>query len=176
MPASARIDACARCRAEPPVWRSAAAPLRYEGVARDVLLGFKLGGERRAADAIAAWMARCAPPGDVMTAVPSTRRSVVTRGFDPAGMLASALGDLLDRPVVPLLRKTRETQDQAGLDARARRRNLAGAFAPARRMTGARVLLVDDVMTTGATAEACGRALLAGGAAEVGVLTAARAG
>jgi ComF family protein len=144
-----------------------------------VLLAFKVGGERRAARAMAEMMvesARCLP-ADVVTFVPATRRAVVARGFNPAEELARPLAGALRLPFRPMLRKLRETADQASL-ARARRaRNLRGAFAvravPA---AAGRVLLVDDVMTTGSTANECARALRRSGAAEVVVLVFARAG
>jgi len=137
---------------------------------------FKLGGERRAAPAMASMMLRVARDLDAerLTFVPSSRRSMAERGFNPAEALARPLARALRLPCGPLLRKIRETADQAELGRDARRHNLAGAF-HARRTRG-RILLVDDVMTTGATGDACARALLEAGAAEVVVATFARAG
>jgi predicted amidophosphoribosyltransferase len=125
---------------------------------------------------MAEMMARCVRPltTDVITFVPASRTSMAERGFNTAHELARALASLVRTPCTGLIRKTRETADQASLGRDQRRRNLAGAFraGPAR----GRVLLVDDVMTTGATADACARALRAAGALDVMVLTFARAG
>jgi predicted amidophosphoribosyltransferase len=139
-------------------------------------MSFKLGGERRAARKMAEMMSRCAAQmqGDALTFVPSSRTSMAERGFNSAQELARGLSRLVGVPCVRLLRKTRETADQAALDRAGRRTNLAGAFvsAPPPR----RVILVDDVMTTGTTADSCARALRAAGALDVTVVTFARAG
>ena len=141
-----------------------------------MLMSFKLGGERRAARPMAGLMAGCARElqADVITFVPSSRASLAERGFNTARELARALAPLVRTPCSGLLRKTRETADQAALGRDQRRRNLAGAFRADRAM--GRVLLVDDVMTTGATADACARALRAAGAPDVMVVTFARGG
>ncbi len=167
---------CTDCRAPVPAFGVARAPAAYRGVARDVLMSFKLGGERRAARPMAALMAQQARAinADAITFVPASRTSIAERGFNTAHELARALSPLVRLPCVRLLRKTHETADQASLDRTGRRTNLAGAFAA--RRAPHRLLLVDDVMTTGATADACARALLSAGALEVNVLTFARAG
>jgi competence protein ComFC len=137
---------------------------------------FKLGGERRAAPSMARVMMRATNDltADVVTFVPSSPKSMGERGFNPAEALARPLSRTLRLPCRPLLRKIRSTTDQAELGRDERRRNLMGAFR-ARRVAG-RVLLVDDVMTTGATADACARALREAGADQVLVVTFARAG
>lgn len=168
-------SACVRCRAAPPAFRRARAPFAYAGPARDALIAFKLAGERRAVRALAAEMAAAAAgtlAGDAMCFVPALPRASRARGFNPAEALARAVAPRLRIPVVPLIRKVRETADQAGLLRPARLANLRGAF----RANGApeEVLLVDDVMTTGATAEECARALQTAGARLVDVLTLAR--
>lgn len=138
-------------------------------------MAFKIGGERRAAGHLAAMMvdASAGLDGAFVTFVPSTRRALAARGFNPARELARHVARALDVPCLPLLRKVRETADQAGLSREQRSRNLAGAFtsAPAR----GTALLIDDIMTTGATAQACSRALMDAGIAKVGILTFARA-
>lgn len=162
---------CARCRDLAfDVGRAAAV---YDGPARDAMLAFKLGGERRAARDLAAAMARVVPAADVVTAVPSTRRAKAARGFNPAEELARHVAMTMNRPYGRLLAKIRETADQAGLGRTDRRANLAGAF-KARPVEGD-VLVVDDILTTGATADACARALREAGAAKIGILTFATA-
>jgi ComF family protein len=139
-------------------------------------MSFKLGGERRAARPMARMMARNVRDlaADAITFVPASRTSMAERGFNTAHELARSLAHLVRTPCIGLLRKTRETADQAALGRDQRRVNLSGAFRAGH--TPRRVLLVDDVMTTGATADACARALRAAGALDVMVLTFARAG
>src|SRR5262249_36870465 len=101
------------------------------------------------------------------------------RRYNQAALLASALGHLSGKPAVnDLLLRRRRTPSQGGLGALARQRNVAGAFAVDRRrrplLAGKRVLLVDDVLTTGATVAACASMLLRGGARAIDVLTLAR--
>ena len=170
------VSRCADCREPEPAFSVARAPAAYRGVARDVLMSFKLGGERRAARSMAVMMARCAETmrADALTFVPSSRASMAERGFNTAHELARALSKVVRLPTVRLLRKIRETADQASLDRAGRRMNLAGAFVSA--PAPPRITLVDDVMTTGATADACARALRAAGALHVLVVTFARAG
>lgn len=156
------------CTAGSRVFDKAASAALYDGPARDALLRFKIGGERRAArvfaDAIEPLL------DDLpLTYVPSTRRALAERGFNPAEAIARATG----RATLALLRKTRETSDQSGLDRRARRANLSQAFEPAA-TPPERLILIDDILTTGATAEACADALKAGGAKVVSVVTFAR--
>lgn len=154
------------CRAR--TFDSAAAAVLYEGPARDALLRFKVGGERRAARAFASAMLPRLPDMPT-TFVPSTRRAVAERGFNPAEAIARATG----RPILPLLRKARNTIDQSGLGRAARAANLDSAFEPTQESPD-EVILIDDIMTTGATAEACANALKRAGARRVLVVTFAR--
>ncbi|HEX9711400.1 MAG TPA: ComF family protein [Actinomycetota bacterium] len=176
---------CARCSepggrgrcCEGLAFDAARAPYRYAGPARDALMSFKLGGERRAARAMAARMAPVAPPADAITFVPSSPKALAQRGFDPAEQLARALAPLLGLPCRRLLRKARETSDQAALGRSARLANLRDVFVAARGpIPQGTILLVDDVMTTGATAHGCARALKVAGTSKLEVLTFARAG
>jgi predicted amidophosphoribosyltransferase len=101
------------------------------------------------------------------------------RRYNQAALLARALARATDRPCIPdLLRRVRRTPSQGRLGRAERQRNVAGAFRPhprhLDRLAGARVLLVDDVLTTGSTARAAAKALLAAGAAAVDVVTLAR--
>jgi predicted amidophosphoribosyltransferase len=148
----------------------------YEGPAREALKAFKLLGERRTARWLAKRMVSVARPlgGNVVTWVPSTRASEAARGFNPAEELARPLARSLRLPIRRLLTKRRETLDSAGLSREQRRANLFEAFA-ARGVATGHVLLVDDIFTTGATADGCSRALRLAGAREVSVVTFARA-
>ncbi|MFA5891206.1 MAG: ComF family protein [Actinomycetota bacterium] len=175
-PSMRPVAGCAACcRARPP-WRFARAAAVYEGPARDALMTFKLGGERRAAHGLAAAMVESSAglSRTAVTFVPATRRAVAVRGFNPARELSRQVARALGVQCVGTLRKTRETRDQAGLGRLERRENLRGAFAAVARPPRS-LLLVDDVMTTGATAAECARALLNAGVVEIDVLTFARA-
>jgi predicted amidophosphoribosyltransferase len=147
----------------------------YEGPAREALKAFKLLGERRAARWITRRMIHVARPleGSVVTWVPSTRASEAARGFNPAEELARPLAHSLRLPARRLLAKRRDTLDSSGLSKEQRRVNLLDAFT-ARRAIAGHVLLVDDIFTTGATADECAKALRLAGAREVSVVTFAR--
>jgi ComF family protein len=176
-PENVPVPRCSDCRERELAFDRARAAASYEGPAREALKAFKIGGERRTGRTLAHWMV---PPAlslggvNVVTWVPSTRRSDAARGFTPAEELARPLARALALPARRLLAKTRETKDQAALSRRERRVNQVAAFA-ANARPPARVLLVDDIMTTGATADACASALKAGGARRVLVVTFARA-
>jgi ComF family protein len=176
-PADTPVPRCSDCRDRDVAFDRARAAAAYEGPAREVLKSFKLRGERRTAREIARWMVPAALSlgrTDIVTWVPSTRRSEAERGFNPAEELARHLSRSLALRRARLLTKIRTTADQAGLTRTQRRANLRGAFAPAARIP-ARVLLVDDVMTTGSTVDECASALKTAGAQRVTVVTFARA-
>ena len=137
----------------------------------------KYRGVRGVGRALAAAMTTCAPgPADVVTWVPLTRRRKAERGFDQAKILAVRVGGELGVPVRGLLRRAVSTGPQALRDAAERRAAMRGSFVVRDRASvPARVLLVDDVLTTGATAAACAEALLRAGASRVTLLVAARA-
>jgi len=114
---------------------------------------------------------------DVLVPVPLHPRRLRERGFNQSALLAEEIGRRTGRAVCPdALVRRRDTLPQAGLTAAARRRNVEGAFAVRRRasVAGRTVLLVDDVLTTGATAFTCARRLAEAGAAELRLLTVAR--
>jgi len=122
-------------------------------------------------------MATCVGPGaDVVTWVPLASRRKAERGFDQARVLASSVGREIGVPVRGLLRRVVSSGPQAKRDADARREAMRGSFAiRARAVVPDRVLLVDDVLTTGATASACAEVLLEHGASQVTLVVAARA-
>jgi ComF family protein len=169
------VDACRDCPPGPIV--TARAPFLYRGPARSALHRLKFAGWRTVATALGAAMASAnAFPADAVTWVPLASRRRAGRGYDQARALAVAVGAGLSVPVERLLRRARATEPQARRSGDERRRAMAEAFRPAAgRAPPARVLLVDDVLTTGATASECARVLRAAGAREVGLLVAARA-
>jgi ComF family protein len=155
----------------------------HDEVSRGLLLGFKHGDRTDGAPAFGGWLARAGDDliedCDVILPVPLHRRRLFSRRYNQSALLAQALGQVTGLPVLPdSLRRTRNTPSQGRLSPAARRRNVAGAFkaAPgaAERLGGRRVLLVDDVLTTGATVAACAQAIKQAGAAGVDVLTLAR--
>lgn len=170
---------CADCRAQlvagPVVRRPGALPVlasaRYDGVVRAVLLAHKERGRTTLAGPLGAALATAASgygPGVVLVPVPSSPHAVRARGHDHARRLASQAARRLRVRSAALLVGVREVQDQAGLDAVGRSANLQGALAVRRRVDGLQVVVVDDVVTTGATLTEAVRALRAGGAEVLG--------
>jgi ComF family protein len=171
---------CGACAAEPPGWDWARAAAEYAGTVRDAIHAFKFEGRRALARPLAAlllaqWGRTLPEDAAALVPVPLARARERQRGFNQAALLADRLGAALGRPVRPRwLRRVRPTGPQSDLGAAARRANVRGAFAADARVAGLHVVVVDDVLTTGATAAECARALRAAGAARVGVLTVAR--
>ncbi len=149
---------------------SVTAGLAYDGVARAAVLGLKeesrtvLAAPLALPFAAAVSTALAGVPDAVIAAVPSSRESRRRRGFEPVRLLASCAGIRL----TPLFLPARPHAVQKGLGVAERARNLEGVFALARPVSGLRVLLVDDVVTSGATLAAAARVLRAGGARVVG--------
>ena len=143
---------------------------------RLLVAGWKERGLRRLADDAANVVAaRLPPPGDaVLTFVPPDRDRRLRRGYHPAERLAHALADRWSLPCEPLLTRSGRSLRQRGLSLTERRRNVAHAF-QAECASSARIVLVDDVYTTGATVSAAASALRAAGARRVDVVTFARA-
>ena len=165
----------------PPSFESARAPFLYLGLVRQAVLAFKYQGRRRIGAWLAEAMGRLAQRNlpidsiDAVAPVPMHWLKARLRGHSAAAQLARDVARHLGRPYHPdVLARARWTSTQTRLTTRQRLRNVEGAFR-ARLPRGAhpRVLLIDDVLTTGATADACARALRAAGAPSVWVLTAA---
>lgn len=113
---------------------------------------------------------------DAILPVPLHWRRKAYRGFNQATEIAKPLASLLGLPLLRAIRRSTATPKQSGLDAKARTRNLRHAFKAIHTPTHSHVLIVDDVLTTGATARAVAKVLFANGVSEVSLLTVARAG
>lgn len=152
--------------------------LYYEGAVRESLLRYKFGGAAAYADAYAALMEAYldnAPIDcDVVTWAPLSRKRLRRRGYDQARLLAEPVAEHLGVPCAQLLVKTRNNPAQSGTKGRDKRAaNVSGVYSPApgTSAAGLRVLLVDDIVTTGATLSECARVLKAAGADEIFALT-----
>ena len=173
---------CATCAGRPPNWDRARAVMRYDKHSRQLVLSLKHGDRTHLAGALGRWMHRAGAEvldgADLIVPVPLHWTRLFSRRYNQAGLLAHAIHAAGGPPVAPdwLVRRHR-TPSQGHLGPLARARNVRGAFAvrDGRSLRGKRLVIVDDVMTTGATAEECARVLRRAGAAYVGVLTLARA-
>ena len=148
----------------------------YDARAKRFVQAWKERGLRHLAREAASLVAETLAPPRVaaLAFIPADGDRALRRGHRPAEALARELAGIWLLPVEPLLRRARSVEQQRGLGLAARRRNVRGAFAPARASPG-RVCLVDDVYTSGATAAAAASALRKGGARRVEVVTLARA-
>jgi ComF family protein len=174
---------CGACLRRRPAFARARAVFRYGEDSRKLILGFKHGDRLHGAPAYGRWMVRAGvglvADASLIAPVPLHWTRLFRRRYNQAALLALALGRESDVPVVAdLLVRRRRTPSQGRLNAAERHRNMRGAFALAARyrdrVQGGRVLLVDDVFTTGATVEACASVLVKAGASAVDVLTLAR--
>jgi len=175
---------CASCLASPPPFDSARAAMAYDAGSKNAILALKRADRLEFARLFAIWLKRAGQPlleeADVIVPVPLHRWRLWTRRYNQSAILAQRLSQLAVRTFDPFsLIRTRSTPSQGQMpSAKARVRNVRGAFkVPPGRISliaGRRVLLVDDVLTTGATIQACARALKRAGAEKVLVLTIAR--
>jgi ComF family protein len=151
-----------------------AVPLRYKGIAREALLTLKFRGERYVARGLGTILAQCAAEElggefDCVTWVPVSPQRLRERGYDQTQMIAREVARLWETEPLRLLEKHRNNPPQSGLSAAERRANVLGAYhyvSPGM-LGGARVLLIDDIVTTGATLAECVRTLHEGGAQSV---------
>jgi len=179
---------CARCSIEPRPWDALGFYGEYAGALRDAVLSLKFGGRLAGLGFVRGLVWRAyeihrdrmhgftSEGPDLVTAVPMHWRRLLARGYNQSVELARGVAKSLGVPLdVRVLHKMRHTEPQSKLSARERKANLAGVFvADVSRVAGKNVLLVDDVMTTGATLETASRALRLAGARRVEVLVLAR--
>lgn len=177
------LGVCGDCREHEPAWGRARAALAYDGLGRRLVLPLKYADRPETARPLAALMARAGAAllaeAEAIVPVPLHRRRLFERRYNQAAVLARALAKGRVPALADALVRTRRTAALGDLGREARRAEVAGAFAvragrkPA--LCGRRVLLVDDVLTSGATANACAGVLLEAGAASVDLLVLARA-
>ena len=174
---------CAACMARPRAFARARAACLYDEHSRDLILKLKHADRTDLARLFAFWLSRAAADlaaeCDLIVPVPLHRSRLFSRRYNQAAEIARPLARLTGLSYRPdALARARDTGTQGGKSARGRRMNVKGAFrtppAAARRIAGRRVLLIDDVLTTGATAEACAKALIKAGASAVDLAVVAR--
>lgn len=174
---TARAEICLECKAEAPLFKRATSAIIYSDGGARLILKFKRGAKylKNYLGNLMAEKAKKLPACDCVTYVPITKKRRRERGYNQGELLAEVVAQRLELPLVHALIKKRDTDDQKSLSKRERTDNLKGCFEVTERqkIKGKRVLLVDDVLTTGATAEEVSRKLLSCGASEVYLVTAA---
>lgn len=176
---------CGTCLQKKPAFDCARAALVYDDHSRDYLLRFKHADRTDLTPLLARWLYQCGQgiwdQADLIAPVPLHRRRLLYRRYNQSGLLATKLSKMTGVPWDGLvLGRQRNTRSLGGLGPSSRKREVGGAFAINERraaqcgLDGARVVLIDDVLTTGATANACARILKQSGALHVSVITVAR--
>jgi ComF family protein len=176
------LDQCGECLRIPRPWGRGYSIFNFDGIARQLVHRFKYHGD---VALVRLWSAEMntvlssqanAGAYDIITAVPLHWLKKMRRGFNQAEMIAHEISPLLGIKVLPLLKRRKWTRPQASLNLTQRQANLKNAFAVKADapVKDARILLIDDVFTTGSTLTACTNVLLTAGAGSVDVLTIAR--
>ncbi len=171
---------CGACLASPPAFDAVRAGGLFGGPLADAVHALKYGGRPALARPLGAWLAERAtlPAAALVVSIPLARGRRIERGYDQAALLADALARAAGargRRARTVLRRVRETPPQVGKTRGERARNVAGAFEASAAVAGRDVVLVDDVVTTGATADAAALALRRAGARSIVVVALARA-
>lgn len=178
VPTAFDTPVCEECKGRDLLFDSAQAPLRYEGVGEGIVHALKYRGYLTVAPRLAAPLmlgaTRATGRFEAVVPVPLHRSRLARRGFNQAAVLGREVARGLDAEFLETLRTVRATRDQVELTAAGRRANVRGAFQAESRVRG-RVLLVDDVLTTGATLSEGARVLKDAGAEEVHALSLCRA-
>ena len=147
----------------------------YNGTVRGIIHRYKFEGKRYLCDTMAEFMLPCVTGADIITNVPVHKKRRRERGYDQSRLLAMRLSGLCGIPYEQLIEKTVNTRPQSSLAPEERWKNAEGKYAViSRNVQGKVILLIDDVITTGATMAECSRVLLEAGAAEVKVLSFAK--
>jgi ComF family protein len=179
---------CAACLTRPPRYSQARSALVYDDASRPLILAFKHSGKTEHLSRFAAQLSRVGRSmmdgADMIIPVPLHNHRLITRRFNQSALLARRLSKISQVDFQPdILRRIKATPSQAGKSASGRRRNVRGAFQIAeaykkegrsQEVKGKHIILIDDVMTTGSTVEACASVLLKAGAKRVDVLCLAR--
>ncbi|GLQ35560.1 hypothetical protein GCM10007939_18430 [Amylibacter marinus] len=173
---------CEECLAHPRNWAQGRAAVVYAGGGQRIVLALKHGDRLDLAKPIGRWMAKAAddlPPADIIAPVPLHWTRLIKRRFNQAALLAQQVSRHSNTPMIPdLLTRSKRTKAQKDMDRTERIANMSAAIDITHRfkerIKGQEVLLVDDVMTTGATLSACAQACLGAGAKNVNVLVFAR--
>ena len=174
---------CASCFKEKPEFTSARAVFSYNDTSRKLILSFKHGDQLHMVRAFMPWLLKAGAEqlaaADILVPVPLHPLRLISRRYNQAALLARGLSHVSDKPcLLGALKRTRATPSQGHLNIKERLENVRRAFVVSPRqkekISGKRILLIDDVFTTGATVSECTRTLLKAGAREVHVLTLAR--
>ncbi len=172
---------CSPCIERPPPYRRARAALKYNDTSRSMILGFKHGDQTHAVRAFTPWLEMAGreilEAADLLVPVPLHFRRLIARKYNQSALMATALSKATNIPAdVKALKRIRATKVQGFMKAAERHKNVRAAFAinPKADVKGKTIILIDDVLTTGATVKECTKVLLKEGAAKVHILTLAR--
>jgi competence protein ComFC len=176
LPTAFATPVCQECKNVDFGFEAARAPLKYDGVGKKIVHALKYRGYKRVVDRLAApLMLQVIDDAsfDAVVPVPLHRSRLRKRGFNQAELLARGIAGRLRATISDTLEAVRSTRDQIELSAAQRRANVAGAYKAKQSLRG-KILLVDDVFTTGATMHACAETLLRAGASEIHALSLCR--
>jgi ComF family protein len=181
-PTSIEVDECRQCRDKPIYFSAARSTAIYEGNLREAIHKFKYDNGKPLGDIFAKLSHRVLKKEkdffdiDMVTYVPLGRKKELERGYNQSKLIAESVSSLISKPCFSILIRIRETEDQSKLDMDKRHTNIKNVFLVSKKVNikKKRILLVDDVYTTGATVNECSKMLKSAGAEDVRVLTVAR--